>query len=67
MAWLLAQRPWIVPVPGTRRLERRLQENLGGLQVELTLGDLAAIRTAADEITMVGVRYPEAMQQMIDR
>jgi len=66
LAWLLAQRPWIVPIPGTRRLER-LKENLGALRVQLTPGDLAAIDAAADEITVVGARYPEAMQQMIDR
>jgi len=66
LAWLLAQRPWIVPIPGTRRLER-LQENLGALEVQLTPGDLAAIEDAAAEITMTGARYPEAMQQMIDR
>ena len=66
LAWLLAQRPWIVPIPGTRRLER-LEENLGALEVQLTPGDLAAIDDAAAEITVVGARYPEAMQQMIDR
>jgi aryl-alcohol dehydrogenase-like predicted oxidoreductase len=66
LAWLLAQRPWIVPIPGTRRLER-LEENLGALDVQLGPGDLAAIDTAAAEITVVGDRYPEAMQQMIDR
>jgi aryl-alcohol dehydrogenase-like predicted oxidoreductase len=66
LAWLLAQRPWIVPIPGTRRLER-LEENLGALEVQLTPGDLAAIMDAAAEITVVGARYPEAMQQMIDR
>jgi aryl-alcohol dehydrogenase-like predicted oxidoreductase len=66
LAWLLAQRPWIVPIPGTRRLER-LEENLGALQVELTPGDLAAIGAAAAAITVVGARYPEDMQQLIDR
>ena len=66
LAWLLAQRPWIVPIPGTRRLER-LEENLGALQVQLSTDDLAAIDTAAAEITVVGARYPEAMQRMIDR
>jgi len=66
LAWLLAQRPWIVPIPGTRRLER-LEENLGALDVQLTPADLAAINDAAAEITVVGARYPEAMQQMIDR
>jgi len=66
LAWLLAQQPWIVPIPGTRRLER-LEENLGAADVELTPDDLAAIGAAADEITVVGDRYPEAMQRMIDR
>jgi aryl-alcohol dehydrogenase-like predicted oxidoreductase len=66
LAWLLAQQPWIVPIPGTRRLER-LEENLGAVQVELTASDLDAIDTAAAAITVVGDRYPEAMQRMIDR
>jgi aryl-alcohol dehydrogenase-like predicted oxidoreductase len=66
LAWLLAQRPWIAPIPGTRRRER-LEENLGALDVQLTPGDLAAIEDAAAEITLAGARYPEAMQQMIDR
>jgi aryl-alcohol dehydrogenase-like predicted oxidoreductase len=66
LAWLLAQRPWIVPIPGTRRLER-LEENLGAARVELSPGDLAAIDAAAAQITVHGDRYPEAMQQMIDR
>lgn len=66
LAWLLAQRPWIVPIPGTRRVER-LEENLGAIQVELSPGDLAAIDTAAAQITLAGARYPEAMQRMIDR
>jgi len=66
LAWLLAQRPWIVPIPGTRRLER-LEENLGALQVDLTTDDLTAIDTAAAQITVQGERYPEAMQRMIDR
>jgi aryl-alcohol dehydrogenase-like predicted oxidoreductase len=66
LAWLLAQKPWIVPIPGTRRLER-LDENLGAIQVELTTSDLDAINAAAAKIPVVGDRYPEAMQQMIDR
>jgi aryl-alcohol dehydrogenase-like predicted oxidoreductase len=66
LAWLLAQRPWIVPIPGTRRLER-LEENLGAMRVQLPPGDLAAIDAAAAAITVVGARYPEAMQRMIDR
>jgi aryl-alcohol dehydrogenase-like predicted oxidoreductase len=66
LAWLLAQQPWIVPIPGTRRLER-LEENLGAADVRLSADDLAEIDAAADKITVVGHRYPEAMQQMIDR
>jgi aryl-alcohol dehydrogenase-like predicted oxidoreductase len=66
LAWLLAQQPWIVPIPGTRRLER-LEENLGAAGVELTADDLAEIGAASDKITVVGDRYPEAMQRMIDR
>ncbi len=66
LAWLLAQKPWIVPIPGTRRLER-LEENLVAADVELTADDLAEIGAASDKITVVGERYPEAMQRMIDR
>ena len=66
LAWLLAQQPWIVPIPGTRRPER-FEENLGAVQVDLTADDLAAIDAAAAEITVHGDRYPEAMQRMIDR
>ena len=66
LAWLLAQRPWIAPIPGTRHRER-LEENLGALKVELTPGDLASIDATASGITVVGERYPEAMQRMVDR
>jgi len=66
LAWLLARQPWIVPIPGTRRLER-LEENLGAVDVELSADDLAGIGAAADKITVVGDRYPAAMQQLIDR
>ena len=66
LGWLLAQKPWIVPIPGTRRLER-LEENLGAADLELSADDLAEIDTAAAEITVEGDRYPEAMQRMIDR
>ena len=66
LAWLLAQKPWIAPIPGTRRLER-LEENPGAADVELTAGDLAAIDAAAAGITVVGDRYPEHLQRMIDR
>jgi aryl-alcohol dehydrogenase-like predicted oxidoreductase len=66
LAWLLAQRPWIVPIPGTRRLDR-LDENLGAVAVDLTADDLAAIDTAAAAITVHGERYPDAMRRLIDR
>lgn len=56
LAWLLAQKPWIVPIPGSRKLER-LDENLGALKVQLTPEDLAEIRTAMSQITVVGDRY----------
>jgi len=66
LGWLLAQKPWIVPIPGTRRLPR-LEENLGAAELRLTAADLAEIDAAAAEITISGERYPEAMQRMIDR
>jgi aryl-alcohol dehydrogenase-like predicted oxidoreductase len=66
LAWLLAQKPWIVPIPGTRRLER-LEENLGAADLQLGADDLAEIDTAAAGITLEGERYPEAMQRLIDR
>jgi aryl-alcohol dehydrogenase-like predicted oxidoreductase len=66
LAWLLAQKPWIVPIPGTKRLER-LQENLGAAAVELTSADLSDIDRAASQITVHGARYPEQMERLIDR
>ncbi len=60
LAWLLAQKPWIVPIPGSRKLER-LDENLGALDVELTPGDLRQIKDALSKITVLGDRYPEEM------
>ena len=66
LAWLLAQKPWIVPIPGTRRLER-LDENLGAADVELTAEDLAELDRASASVQVVGERYPEAMAKMIDR
>jgi len=66
LAWLLAQKPWIVPIPGTKRLER-LEENIGGASVELSAADLREINEAAAKITVQGARYPEAMERMIDR
>src|ERR1700731_3138168 len=58
LAWLLAQKPWIVPIPGTTKLAR-LEENLGATAVELTTGDLREINRAASQITVQGARYPE--------
>jgi len=66
LAWLLAQKPWIVPIPGTRKLER-LEENIGAVAVELTSDDLRKIESAASQITVQGARYPEQMEQMTDR
>ena len=63
LAWLLARKPWIVPIPGTRRLER-LEENIGAAQVDLTAGDLAEIETAAARIQVRGARYPEHLERM---
>ncbi len=66
LAWLLAQQPWIVPIPGTRKLER-LDENLGAVAVELTSDDLREIDSAASKITVQGDRYPESLEQMTGR
>jgi aryl-alcohol dehydrogenase-like predicted oxidoreductase len=66
LAWLLAQKPWIVPIPGTRRLER-LDENLGSTEIDLTPEDLAELDAASASVQVQGDRYPEAMQRMIDR
>lgn len=66
LAWLLAQKPSIVPIPGTRRLTR-LDENIGAADVALTAEDLAELEEASTEVKIVGERYPQAMQQMINR
>jgi aryl-alcohol dehydrogenase-like predicted oxidoreductase len=63
LAWLLAQEPWIVPIPGTTKLGR-LEENLGAVTVELAPGDLRDIESAASKITVQGARYPEAIEKM---
>src|SRR6476661_5179496 len=63
LAWLLAQQPWVVPIPGTRRLER-LDENLGATDLTLTDEDLAELDTASSSVQVHGDRYPEAMQRM---
>jgi aryl-alcohol dehydrogenase-like predicted oxidoreductase len=66
LAWLLARKPWIVPIPGTTKLER-MTENNKAAQIELTPGDLREIETAASKITAKGDRYPEHLQRRIDR
>jgi aryl-alcohol dehydrogenase-like predicted oxidoreductase len=66
LAWLLAQKPWIVPIPGTRKIER-LEENIGAASIELTPSDLREIEDAASRIIVQGERYPESAQKTIDR
>jgi len=66
LAWLLAQKPWIVPIPGTKRLER-LEENLGGASVQLNAEDLREIDRAAAQIEVHGERYPEQLQKLVGR
>lgn len=66
LAWLLAQKPWIVPIPGTTKLHR-LEENLGGASVQLTPDDVRDITTAAASIQVVGARYPERIERMTGR
>jgi aryl-alcohol dehydrogenase-like predicted oxidoreductase len=66
LAWLLAQKPWIVPIPGTTK-RHRLEENLGAAQIQLTDGDLRDIERAASQIEIHGARYPEHLQKMIGR
>jgi len=63
LAWLLAQKPWIAPIPGTTKLNR-LDENIGAASVELTTDDLKEIETAASKITVLGARYPEHLERM---
>jgi aryl-alcohol dehydrogenase-like predicted oxidoreductase len=63
LAWLLAQKPWIVPIPGTTKLAR-LEENIGAIAIELTPDDLRKIDSAASKITVQGARYPEKLEQM---
>ncbi len=66
LAWLLAQKPWIVPIPGTTKLAR-LDENLGAAAVELTSDDLREIESASSKITVLGARYPEHIERMTGR
>src|SRR5215813_1988591 len=63
LAWLLAQKPWIVPIPGTTKLSR-LEENIGAAAIQLTADDLHEIESAASKITVQGARYPEELQRM---
>jgi aryl-alcohol dehydrogenase-like predicted oxidoreductase len=66
LAWLLAQKPWIVPIPGTTKLHR-LEENIGAVSLELTADDLREIDRASSEIRVEGSRYPEQLEQMTGR
>jgi aryl-alcohol dehydrogenase-like predicted oxidoreductase len=66
LAWLLAQQPWIVPIPGTTR-RHRLEENLAAADIRLTADDLQEIDRAASQIEVHGARYPEHLQKMVGR
>ncbi|MEI9976377.1 MAG: aldo/keto reductase [Ignavibacteriota bacterium] len=66
LAWLLAQKPWMAPIPGTTKLDR-LEENIGAVAIELTPDDLRDIDSAASKITVQGARYPEKLEQMTGR
>ena len=66
LAWLLAQKPWIVPIPGTTKL-KRLEENIGAASIELTSDDLREIDRAASKIKVQGARYPEHLEQLAGR
>ena len=66
LAWLLAQKPWIVPIPGTTK-PKRLEENIGAVEIELTPDDLREIETASSEIKVEGARYPEKLEAMTGR
>jgi aryl-alcohol dehydrogenase-like predicted oxidoreductase len=66
LAWLLAQKPWIIPIPGTRKIER-LEENIGAASIELTPGDVGEIEETTSRISVQGARYSDAAERMIDR
>ena len=66
LAWLLAKKPWIVPIPGTTKLSR-LQENIGAVDIELTPGDLELLEGASAEIHLAGARYPEFHEKLVGR
>jgi aryl-alcohol dehydrogenase-like predicted oxidoreductase len=66
LAWLLAQKTWIVPIPGTTKINR-LEENIGATAIEFTVDEMVEIRTAAENITVQGTRYSEGSQKLINR
>jgi len=66
LAWLLAQKPWIVPIPGTTK-RHRLEENIGAADIELSDDDLRELETAASKLAVQGARYPEELQKMVGR
>ena len=66
LAWLLAQKPWIVPIPGTKKLER-LDENIGAADVELTADDVRELQNAAAKIAVEGARYPDQLERLTNR
>jgi aryl-alcohol dehydrogenase-like predicted oxidoreductase len=66
LAWILAQKPWMVPIPGTTKLHR-LEENIGAAAVQLTPDDLATIENASSRIKVEGARYPEHLQKLVNR
>jgi aryl-alcohol dehydrogenase-like predicted oxidoreductase len=66
LAWVIAQKPWIAPIPGTTKLSR-LKENIGAVEVELTPDDLREIDNATSQITLQGARYPESLQRLVGR
>jgi len=66
LAWLLAQKPWIIPIPGTTKL-KRLEENIGAVEIELRPDDLREIETASSGIKVEGARYPENLEAMTGR
>jgi aryl-alcohol dehydrogenase-like predicted oxidoreductase len=66
LAWVLAQKPWIVPIPGTTKLHR-LRENIGAASLQLTPADLRELESAAAKINVQGARYPEHLQKLVGR
>ena len=66
LAWLLAQKPWIVPIPGTTKLHR-LEENIGAVDLQLSSDELRELGTAAAKIPVQGARYPEELQKLVGR